>query len=154
TAGCEGDMPSAFTMYLVQVLTGQKSFMSNPSKIDSDSNEVIFAHCTVATSMTDSYVLRSHFESGIGVGISGHIPEGNVTVLKIGGENLDKYFVSEGKIVSNLHSEDRCRTQIDVQMDEESITYLLNKPFGNHHIIVKGNYKNIIEEFITYSNSK
>jgi len=154
TAGCEGDMPSAFTMYLVQVLTGQKSFMSNPSKIDLNSNNVIFAHCTVATSMTESYVLRSHFESGIGVGISGHIPEGNVTVLKIGGESLDKYFVSEGTILNNLHSEDRCRTQIDVQMDKESITYLLSKPLGNHHIIVKGNYKNMIEEFITYSNAK
>ncbi len=154
TAGCEGDIPSVFTMHLIRTLTGQISFMANPSKVDTDLNKVVFAHCTVATAMTESYTLRSHFESGIGVGISGHIPEGDVTVLKVGGENLDRYFVSNGTILNNLHSEDRCRTQIEVQMDKNSITSLLNNPLGNHHIIVKGDYKCLIEEFMNYSNFK
>lgn len=150
TAGCEGDMPSAFTMYVIEKLTGDRSFMSNPSKIDAERNSVIFAHCTVPTSMTDSFVLRSHFESGIGVGIAGHIPEGRVTVFKIGGEGLDRYFLSGGEILGNLKSEDRCRTQIEVKMDED-VESLMKNPIGNHHVIVEGDHRELIEDFMNYA---
>ncbi len=152
TAGCEGDMPSAFTMYVIEKLIGERSFMSNPSKIDTENNKIIFAHCTVPTKMTQSFVLRSHFESGIGVGIAGHIPEGKATVFKIGGKGLGRYFVSGGEILRNLQSENRCRTQIEIGMDE-NVEDLMKNPIGNHHVIVEGDHRDLIEGFMKYANA-
>jgi len=87
-AGCEGDSQSVFTMYLAKLLTGENPFMSNPSLIDHETNEVIFAHCTVATSLTEKYIIRSHFESLKSIGIQGQIKKGTVTLFKCGGSYL------------------------------------------------------------------
>jgi L-fucose isomerase-like protein len=148
-AGCEGDLPSTFTMYLVSALTGKKAFMANPSKIDSDKNTVIFAHCTVPTTLVRSYRLRSHFESGIGTGIAGAFEEGDITVLKVGGKNLDRFFVSRGRIISNPVNEQRCRTQIEVKM-EQDVRQLLKDPIGNHQVIVKGDIEKDFRDLLEY----
>lgn len=38
-----------------------------------------------------NYNLRSHFESGIGVGIQGTLENEKVTLLRIGGKRMEKY---------------------------------------------------------------
>ncbi|ADH60270.1 L-fucose isomerase-like protein [Thermoanaerobacter mathranii subsp. mathranii str. A3] len=148
-AGCEGDLPATFTMYLVLALTQKKSFMANPSKIDFNKNTIIFAHCTVPTTLVKQYKLRSHFESGIGVGIAGEFEKETVTVVKIGGKNLDKIFVTTGRIISNPTNDQRCRTQIEVEMDNDVREFLKN-PIGNHMVIVRGNIKKELNEFMEY----
>ena len=70
-AGCEGDMPSLITMYLINTLTGRSSFMANPSKFIYEENSLLLAHCTVPLNMTSSYSLDTHFESGLGIGVRG-----------------------------------------------------------------------------------
>ncbi|RCW49857.1 MULTISPECIES: fucose isomerase [unclassified Halanaerobium] len=147
TAGCEGDIPALFTMYFSKIITGNIPFMANPVKVDKNNDEVIFAHCTAATDMTEKYILRSHFETGMGVGIQGIIKEGPATVLKIGGEGLEQYFIAEGKITENLNSPDACRTQIKLHLPG-SADYLLADPIGNHHIIILGHHADKIEEFL------
>ncbi len=147
TAGCEGDIPALFTMYFSKLITGNIPFMANPVKIDKDMDEVIFAHCTAATDMTEKYILRSHFETGIGVGVQGIIKEGPATVLKIGGEGLEQYFIAEGEIIENPDSPDVCRTQIKLNLPG-SADYLLGDPIGNHHIIIPGHHADKIEEFL------
>ena len=147
-AGCEGDVPAAFTMLVIKYLLDEESFMANPYKIDSESNNVKFAHCTVPTALCTNYISRSHFETGIGVGIQGIIPEGPATVLKIGGEKLNKYYLAEGSIDANLNSPHACRTQIEVSFEGIDIeNYFFENPIGNHHIIVPGKYKNILTDF-------
>jgi L-fucose isomerase-like protein len=146
-AGCEGDQRTVFTMLLVHALTGQVPFMANPSGIDAPHSEAIFAHCTIAPSMTSGYAIRSHFESGIGVGIQGIVPEGKVTVLKVGGPSLDRYFVSSGKIVENLDDPRRCRTQLRIELTEDA-SYFLRSPLANHHVIVKGDYADALASFM------
>ncbi|UCH03524.1 MAG: hypothetical protein JSW05_07950, partial [Candidatus Thorarchaeota archaeon] len=52
-AGCEGDIPAAFTMMVAKVLTKQPSFLANVADVDPDTNSAVFAHCTIATSLTE-----------------------------------------------------------------------------------------------------
>lgn len=144
-AGCEGDVPALVSMTILQYLTGKTSFMANPSRIDMEKNEMILAHCTVPTCMTQGYELTTHFESGIGVGIRGRIPEGDITVFKLS-RQADRYFVSKGQILENLRDANLCRTQIRVRLEEDA-SYFLTGPLGNHHLISMGDHVDLIEDF-------
>ncbi|NLM44455.1 MAG: fucose isomerase [Clostridiales bacterium] len=148
-SGCEGDCQAVFSMYLAKLLTGEIPFMANPSMIDQHTNEAIFAHCTVATSMTEKYIIRNHFESLKSVGIQGEIKEGPITIFKCGGSGLDKYFLSKGEILSNLSSPNMCRTQVRVRLDK-NVDYFFKNPIANHHLIIRGDHTELIKEFMDY----
>ena len=143
-AGCEGDMVSTIGMLLVYKKTGKLPWMANPSRLDLENNSMIIAHCTVPRTIVKNYTIRSHFESGIGVGIQGTFPTGNVTIFRIGSNNLDKVWVAYGKIVSTSKDENLCRTQIEVKLNSEyNVNDLLTNPLGNHLIIVPGVFKDL-----------
>jgi len=148
-AGCEGDIPALISMAVAKALTGHTGFMANPSRIDVETGEMVFAHCTIPLDIVDGYTFDTHFESGIGVGIRGHYPEQDVTILKIAGD-LSRVFVTEGRLEENLCEKDLCRTQIRIRLDDPSPVknYFLTAPIGNHHIIVPGRWKALLEEFI------
>lgn len=145
-AGCEGDVPATVSMYLAHHLTGELPFMANPNEIDPYEQTIKFAHCTLPTGMVESFIIRSHFESGMGVGIQGIIPEGPVTVFKLGGAALDKYALFSGEIVKNLDNPHACRTQILVRL-RGAIDYFLSNPLGNHHIIIPDNHTELFKGF-------
>ena len=140
-AGCEGDVPALLAMTVARALTGRTGFMANPSRMDSESGRIVFAHCTVPLDMVDDARLDTHFESGIGVGIRGHIPETPVTIFKVSGD-LSRVFAAEGVIERNLSDPNLCRTQIELTLDDPSLiaSYFLTNPIGNHHIIVPGRH--------------
>lgn len=138
-AGCEGDMVSTIGMLLVYKKTDKLPWMANPSRLNLENNSIIIAHCTVPRTIVKDYIIRSHFESGIGVGIQGTFPKGNVTIFRIGGNNLDKIWLANGEIVSTSKEENLCRTQIEVKLNSEyNVADLLTNPLGNHLIIVPG----------------
>jgi len=153
-AGCEGDMQSVFTMLMVKRLTGKDCFMANPALIDIEKNEVTFAHCTIGLKQTESYIIRSHFESQSGVAIQGIMPAEDVTVVKIGGERLDRFTAMEGTIIANENDVRKCRTQIRIKLDSLSESdscsspaeQLLQHSIGNHHIIVYGKWADNIRK--------
>ena len=144
-SACEGDIPSLISMYLVNELFNKPSFMANPSRIDIINKKMIFAHCTLPLNMTKSYKLDTHYESNIGVAIKGEMKEDVITIFKLS-RNLKDYFVTSGKIIKNLNETNLCRTQIEVEVDN-NIEYFLNRPYGNHHIIFYGNYVKEINDF-------
>lgn len=146
-SGCEGDIPAAFSMFLAHQLTGQMPFMANPAAIDKKKDQILFAHCTVATDISQDYIIRSHFETGIGVGIQGILEKGPVTVFKIGGAGLEQYFVAEGEILGNMDSPNTCRTQLKISLPQSS-DYFLNDAIGNHHLIIPGHHADKINEFL------
>lgn len=146
-AGCEGDIPAAFSMFLAYNLTGVMPFMANPAAIDKENDEILFAHCTIATDLSQEYIIRSHFETGIGVGIQGLVKDGPVTVFKIGGAGLEQYFVAEGEIIENTNSANACRTQLKVKLPQ-SPDYFLNDAIGNHHLLIPGHHAAAINEFL------
>lgn len=150
---CEGDMQSAFSMVLLNILTDKKSFLTNPSRIDISKNEIILAHCTIPLCMTSKYTIRNHFESLMGVGIQGEMKNGPVTVFKCGGSNLDRYFVSSGQMLENLNDENLCRTQIKLHLDG-NVEYFLRNPIANHHMVIEGDYAKLIDDFMRSMNCR
>ena len=146
TSTCEGDIPSMISMHILNRLTGQVGFQANPSRIDIKSKKMVLAHCTLPIDMPTSYTLDTHFESGIGVAVKGELKEEVITIFKLS-RNLKDYYVSTGKIIRNLNEDNLCRTQIEIGVDDD-IEYFLTRPYGNHHIIIYGDFKEEIKKYM------
>lgn len=140
-AGCEGDVPSALAMLWVRHLLDQPTWMANPATLDVDRNELVLAHCTVAPSMVDSFGLDTHFESGMGVGISGEFAKQPVTLIRLGGADLDECWIAEGDIVSTGDDTDLCRTQVTIALSSGRVADLLTHPLGNHLVLAAGHHE-------------
>lgn len=147
TAGCEGDLQSIFTMHIARTLTSQPGFMANVALIHNTSNEVILAHCTVGLKQAEQYILRNHFETESGIGIQGLLPTGDVTLLKIGGESLDEFYLNTGTLTENTNYINLCRTQVKVRLDGP-VDYFFRHPLGNHHILLSGNHSTLVGNFL------
>ncbi len=140
-ASCEGDIVSTVGMIWASYLTNQIPWMANPSRIDEQNNSLWLAHCTVPIGMVSNYKLRSHFESGLGVGIEGEIEKGKATLFRIGGHNLDKFWISNAEILQSGAEENLCRTQALVKLHgSNKVSDLLTEPLGNHMLLLRGNY--------------
>ena len=145
TAGCEGDIFALLTMHVVHALTGRSAFMANPSKFNYEDHTVLLAHCTVPLNMTSSYSLTTHFESGLGIGVRGEMPEGRVTVCKIAPDyTLENCVCMPANIKDNPNLEGYCRTQITVSLDEDGLLDLLKASFGNHLVV---SYGDVYQDF-------
>lgn len=147
-AGCEGDVPTMLTMMVVRALCGTSSFQANPASINPETGEILFAHCTIPFDMVQRYELDTHFESGIGVGIRGYVPEGPLTICKLSGD-LNRHFITEGQLIYNQAKPDLCRTQLMVRLDDPSQTsYFLTNPIGNHHVIVPDRHAEVLKALV------
>ena len=146
-AACEGDVPALLSMMIAQALTGCTGFQANPSRIDAETGKMLFAHCTVPFNMVKDWQYDTHFESGIGVGIHGELPEGPVTVFKVDGK-LERHFAAEGELLYNQYEDNLCRTQVVLQLRPEDARYFLTDSIGNHHIILPGHCKALLEELL------
>ncbi len=145
-AGCEGDVPALLSMTIVNALIGVSGFQANPSSINPENGTMTFAHCTIPLNMVERYELDTHFESGIGVGIRGYMAAGPVTIFKVSGD-LQRSFITEGELMCNESKPDLCRTQLVIRLTNPAdATYFLTHPIGNHHIILPGHHKILLEE--------
>jgi L-fucose isomerase-like protein len=147
-AGCEGDLVSTVGMLWARELTAGTPWMANPARLDPKENTLWLAHCTVPRSLVSSYRLRSHFESGLGVGIQGQLPPGPVTLLRIGGRAMDRVWLAEGEILRNGEADNLCRTQAEIRLIRGgSVTDLLLAPLGNHLVVVLGHHLESLERW-------
>ena len=140
-AGCEGDLPSTLGMLWGKKLVGETPWMANPAQLDEKNNKLWLAHCTVPRSIVKTYSLRSHFESGLGVGIQGTFISKPITLLRIGGKDLKKLWLAEGNIIQTGFAENLCRTQVEIELiSGGSVKDLLQAPLGNHLVMLSGHY--------------
>jgi L-fucose isomerase-like protein len=147
-AGCEGDVPAMLSMMVGRALCQVSGFQSNPAYIDTQTGQILMAHCTIPLDMVDHYEYDTHFESGIGVAIRGYMKEGPVTIFKLAGD-LSRHFAAEGMLIANQAKPDLCRTQQVIQLDDKAQTsYFLRNPIGNHHIVLPGRHKEALEELL------
>lgn len=148
-AGCEGDVPALLSMAVVNAITSVSGFQANPARINPETGELLFAHCTIPLNMVERYELDTHFESGIGVGIRGFMKPGPVTIFKLS-PDLNRSFIAEGELVPNQSQPDLCRTQQVIQLaDPEQARYFLTHPIGNHHIIMPGHHRALLEAVLS-----
>ena len=144
-AGCEGDVPAMLSMMITRALTGVSGFQANPASINPETGELLFAHCTIPLDMVERYELDTHYESGIGTGIRGYMKPGAVTIFKVAGD-LSRCFIAEGELVESLAKPNLCRTQQVIRLnDKQQAAYFLTNPIGNHHIIMPGHLKDLLE---------
>ena len=133
-ATCEGDILSMITMFILNRLNEDSSFQANPSKMNFETREMLFAHCTVPFDMVKNYTLDTHFESGLGIGIKGELSTGACTIYKIGSD-LKKYVAVEGTIKANENYKEYCRTQVTIELPPRSLMEFMSSNVGNHFII-------------------
>lgn len=139
-AGCEGDVVSTVGMLWAKLLTGEVPWMANPADLDEAANALLLAHCTVPRTIVESYSLRSHFESGLGVGIQGKLPTGPVTLLRIGGTLMDELWLAEGDLTDIGNAANLCRTQARIALSRGDVRELLTAPLGNHIVMVRSHH--------------
>ena len=145
-AGCEGDIPTTLTMLWMHAITGEIPFMANPQDVDADANTLWIAHCTIGTKLCTRYSLRSHFESSLGLGIEGQMEKGPITLARIGDSDLRAAFVSNGTLLECGAHPQRCRTQLKLEL-EKDVSYFLERPLGNHHVLVPGHHEEALGVF-------
>jgi L-fucose isomerase-like protein len=139
-AGCEGDLVATVAMLWLRRMIGTIPWMANPSRVDPDRRILSLAHCTVPRGAAGAYRLRSHFESGLGVGIQGTMPTGPVTLVRIGGAGMERLRAIDGDLLLNTDYPDLCRTQVEVEIGRDELEDLLAQPLGNHMVLVRGQH--------------
>ena len=146
TAGCEGDIPSAVMLRWLWHLTGKAGWMANPADVDVRRGELLLAHCTVPLGLVGEHRFKPHFESGLGVGIDGTFPSGPVTLLRLGGAGLERWWGADGTLFESRHAPDLCRTQVRVRIPSPAAGELLEAPLGNHVVLVPGHVRALFAE--------
>jgi L-fucose isomerase-like protein len=72
--------------------------------------------------------------------------EGPVTIFKVSAD-LTRHFAEEGQLMKSQAQPDLCRTQQVIQLDNtQRASYFLTNPIGNHHIVVPGHCRVLLEE--------
>ena len=112
---------------------------------------MLIAHCTVPLSLVPKYGIRSHFESGKGAAISGSLPKGPVTLVRIGGTKLDTVWAAEGWLKESPSGEGLCRTQAVIELANDDIDVLLKNPLGNHLVMAIGNWVTAIDRYTDWA---
>ncbi|MDN5321131.1 MAG: hypothetical protein PWP49_1551 [Thermococcaceae archaeon] len=125
-AACEGELNSLLGMVLIRKFFDKPAFMGNIADYGDD--HIILAHCTAP--LIGGYILRSHFESGMGVGVAVSLPKGKASLLKIRGR---KAVVADVEVLEQEMSEHRCRTQMKLKITEAKD--FIDGTLGNHHLL-------------------
>jgi L-fucose isomerase-like protein len=140
-------------MMVAQLLSGDAVWMANPSSLNKDRNEIVFAHCTVPTTFLSDVSfsgLTTHMESNKSTAIRGPLNPGEVTIMRFA-STFDKVIAVRGKIVqSDMKNANLCRTQAVIKI-EGDVEEWMNKTFGNHHVIVYGNLIPQLEHFCDFT---
>jgi L-fucose isomerase-like protein len=143
-AGCEGDIPAAVAMITLSEVCGGPTFLANPTFIKG--HKLIIAHCTIATKLTAGYRYRTHFESGLGVAISGALKEGERVTVARYSSGFDTLRAGEGTVKKGeAWSEKLCRTQAEIEMDGDA-EVIKDHPMGNHLVMAYGNHIDSLHE--------
>ena len=143
-AGCEGDIPATVAMITLSEVTGSPTFLANPTYIRG--HRLALAHCTIAPKLTAGYRYRTHFESGLGVAISGALKvRERVTVARYDRE-YNVLRAGEGRTIKgDTWSEELCRTQVEIEMDGDA-EIIKENPMGNHIVMTYGNHVSSLHE--------
>ena len=154
SAGCEGDIPSILALRWLWHLTGRPAWMANPAALDPATGDLRLAHCTIPLGLVGSYAFKTHFESGLGLGIDGTLPKGPITLLRLGGADLGECWCAEGELLADTHEDGQCRTQARVRIAPDAAKTLLERPLGNHLVLVPGHLRPLIAEAASFLDAR
>lgn len=140
-AGCEGDLTAITGMMLCKELTGIVPWIANINKVTE--SVCMFSHCTIAPGLITDLAVNTHFETGKGTAIEGNFKSDIVTIFRFN-NSLNRAFIATAKVSGRPKLPTACRTQIEVELSAKEIKLLREKPLGNHHLILPGDYSNLL----------
>ncbi|MBU2510389.1 hypothetical protein KJ966_03590 [bacterium] len=141
-AACEGDIVSGTGMIIAKALTGKIPWLANVAKISYE--KTLLAHCTIDPGLVSDFEIRTHFETGIGTAIQGEFTGDEITIFRLD-DTLERIFTTTGKIINRPRYASACRTQIEIELPKEAVDSLRENPLGNHHLVLPGNHKDVID---------
>lgn len=141
-AGCEGDTCSALGLMFGYEVCGIIPWMANTAFINGD--KALFAHCTAPANLYKKFKTQTHYETDKGLALSGELKGEEVTIFRFE-STLNKVFITLAKVTDHPKCKNACRTQLEVQLSETAQQYFKNNPFGNHHLILPGNWSQRIK---------
>ena len=144
-AGCEGDLVSIAGIMLLKELTGHIAWMANMVKVETD--KILLAHCTVPLQYAKKTTINSHFETQLSAAVEADLNFDTVTLYRMN-QQLDQVFIATGKVVGTPKNPDACRTQIEVALPPEICKLLIDRPLGNHHLILPGDHRDLISKAV------
>ncbi len=136
-AGCEGDTCSALGLMFGFEVCGVIPWMANTAFINGD--KALFAHCTAPANLYKKFKTQTHYETDKGLALAGELKGEEVTIFRFE-STLNKVFITLAKVTDHPKCKTACRTQLEVQLSESASDYFMNNPFGNHHLILPGNW--------------
>ncbi len=140
-AGCEGDLTAITGMMLCKELTGIVPWIANINKVTE--SVCIFSHCTIAPGLITDLSVKTHFETGKGTAIEGNFKNDIVTIFRFN-SRLSMAFIATAEVTGRPKLPTACRTQIEVKLKGNEIKLLREKPLGNHHLILPGDYSKLL----------
>jgi len=155
---CESDLASAMTFILLQSLSGNPGFVSDPT-VDESSDGIILAHCLGSTKMEGPdgaaapYKLRCIMERQEGAVTEVKMPVGKkVTQAQLIGTDLLLYFT--GDAIDSPETERGCRTKITVKVDGDIETLWKNWSHGLHRVTAYGDLRKDLTRFCRFKGIK
>ncbi len=134
-AGCEGDVPSLLTMYILSSISGRAAWMGNVTP-GPEPGTIGIAHCTFPLSETPSYSLVTHFETGKPLAVRAEVKEGQVaTIAKYDARTRTLRSISARVRLGTTFTR-ACRTQVAFSVSEDALRLFLSKPMGAHYAVV------------------
>lgn len=137
TAGCEGDLCSASGMMISREVCGVVPWMANTVSVGG--NTGLFAHCAVPLNLVKEFELDTHFETNEGLAVRGNLSAKEVTLFRVN-STLSQIFITKAVVKRIPKMKAACRTQVELVLSNSAVNYFKNDPFGNHHLILPGDY--------------
>lgn len=146
-AACEADINSLLSMTIMHYIADKPSFMGNIFMDPADGN-LIISHCVCPRKMQGyntkpaPYMLRPYHTNKFTGSITAFVKmkKGQeITLWRLSGD-LKSMLITKGKIMSSVEykGETFCRVKTKVKINNPR--ELVHKTFGNHHMIVYGDY--------------
>jgi L-fucose isomerase-like protein len=141
-AACEGDLISLVGMIFIRQLTGIIPWMANLSGVFA--THVEFTHCTVAPDQVEEYSITTHFETNLGLAIAGVFDHEEQYTIFRWDKRFEQCFIATGHAEKHESQNISCRTQLRLKLPDSDTKKLQHNPLGNHHLILRGNWNEIL----------
>ncbi|MEM1873306.1 MAG: hypothetical protein QXS85_05940 [Acidilobaceae archaeon] len=141
-AGCEADVAATVVMRVLREIAGRDPWVANVSGLWD--RELELSHCVISRSITKSYRLVTHFESGKATSIEGIVEEGLPATIVSYDPPRSLWRVIEARVTRGSPASSRkCRTQVRLQTSPQAIKEILEDPIEGHYVAV---FSNVVEE--------
>ena len=146
-AVCEGDLASMAGMMVLKAATGSVPWMANTT--GTTGNRLLLSHCTVAFDLVSDIKLATHFETDLSLAVNGTFTASDVTLFRFSG-GLDRAFIAEGRVTGHPSINNACRTQVEIELPQQSLALLRTRPLGNHLLMAPGKYAELLHLVCAY----